>query len=484
MTVHRLSRWLILALAAFIVAPASLLSMGPTPVANTTQVAIGHATRLTASIPARWHALPGYGEAYGDDDGLFTSMANLAPTLGEACEEAGEALSVTTSYTTRVTSWLGRMACEVDIPRSILDQRPLTAMVLTHPEPFSVQGGQVSFVTVAADPAHFNEILVSVSFDLSAITGSQIVQSILDIAQASSFHTADVDWAVLRSAAGTVDSQGDARSFVLAHLLPALRDAGDEQATVTPAFPADLPDMRSPGLVPFGQAIGNLGYLNIPYGSRVPTTWPGYVDAGLTTTAELDNRQVCGWMIDLRGNFGGETGVMLEALTPFFPEGRILGFVDATGDETWIVRDGNDLLDDGDVVYGRAGVGPVPAITPAGAPVAILVNASTSGPGELTLISLMSRPGTRSFGRATDGDATGTTDIMLPDGSTLIFTSSVPLDRDGNTYRGPIEPDVEVPDRAPALDTASDETVIAASQWLLEQPACRDAATPVASPAP
>lgn len=213
-------------------------------------------------------------------------------------------------------------------------------MVVPHPAPFEFRFETISFVVIALDADHFHDVLSTVSFDLSALTGPEIAHAILDYAEGNSFYTEDIDWDSLRAEANALASPGSISIFVHWHLIPALRAAGDNHSFLLPVLANGPADESSVDRFPSGQPRGNLGYLNLPSGA-LPRDEQPYVEAGLDAITGLDAQNVCGWIIDLRENYRGSLSIMLQALAPFFPEGNIVGFVTASGEENWVTRKGN-----------------------------------------------------------------------------------------------------------------------------------------------
>ena len=185
------------------------------------------------------------------------------------------------------------------------------------------------------------------------------------------------------------------------------------------------------------------------------------------TIREQDNGSRCGWIVDLRGNTGGSMWPMLLGLAPLLRNtavaDEIVGaFAEADGPMLWHstpsdVRLGADVIVDlGQSAY---------QVKQLGAPLAVLVGTLTASAGEATVLSFRGRPQTRSFGEPTAGVSTANVVRPLVDGSSLVLTTSVMRDRNGRGDGLKIAPDQSIEGDA--------ETVAAAQQWLLAQPACQ-----------
>lgn len=481
MRASRQTLWLVLILVALLAAPSGLATLASTPVAIGTQLYIDHFARFTARVPADWTVLPGWG-VFGGDDGLITGYASGAPNLDAACQEMAEFHLGEPEFTIHDDEWDGESACRIEIPSSYLDAMPLVVMVIPHPEPFTYQGQAMSFAAIVADPDHIDDIMETVSFDLASLSGPEIAHSLIEYVTALSYHAPDIDRDALRIAAETVRSPDQVDRFITVSLLPALRTAGDNNAFLIPdpaqAVMEEPGEPMAPLPSPSGHLRGNVAYLLIP-GIGTPQEEPRYIDAVLNEIDSLDSPQTCGWIIDLRGNPGGNLAIILQALTPFFADGRILGFVDAHGEEIWVTKGGDEILYDG-WLYGLPDIGPVPELAKPDAPVAVLIDGGTASAGEMTLIGLMSRADLRSFGRPTMGALGANIALPMLDGSTLVFSAGAMLDADGAIYTTAIEPDEPV--RSRLIPTDDDAMILAAEKWLLTHPACQSA-SPAASPA-
>lgn len=184
----------------------------------------------------------------------------------------------------------------------------------------------------------------------------------------------------------------------------------------------------------------------------------------------------CGFVIDLRGNVGGDMWPMLVAVAPLLGTESPGAFTSRTeGLDRWFVRGGRS--------GGRHANGKVEtAFTLAGwrappaglaeLPVALLLDDGTLSAGEAVAVAFAGRPGARSFGKKTYGLSTANTPFPLGDGVRVWMAVGVYQDRAGKNYPDGVAPDVEVD---AAIDAAAgrDPALDAARAWLASQPACR-----------
>ena len=167
----------------------------------------------------------------------------------------------------------------------------------------------------------------------------------------------------------------------------------------------------------------------------------------------------CGWIIDLRGNSGGNMWPMLGGLRPFLGEVGIGSFVTADGGgPPWHARD-------------RVDVTPSSALLSLdSAYVAVLTGPGTGSSGEAVTIAFRGRPRTRSFGLPTAGLSTANQLYPLPDSSMIALTVAVNADRTGTRFGERVAPDEVV---APAAaGTSADPQLERAVGWLRSQAKC------------
>lgn len=184
-----------------------------------------------------------------------------------------------------------------------------------------------------------------------------------------------------------------------------------------------------------------------------------------TRIREQDDGDRCGWIVDLRGNGGGNMWPMLLGIGPLLGDAKgadpVGMFISGGQHLRWAYRDGAVWSGPKPVVGSRQ---TRYTLRRPGAPVAVLFGPRTASSGEAMVLAFRGRADTRSFGQPSAGYSTGNIPQRLPDGSMLLLTTNVMADRNGNGDGGKIAPDVVVAD-APA----------AAHAWLLQQPACHDA---------
>jgi carboxyl-terminal processing protease len=188
-----------------------------------------------------------------------------------------------------------------------------------------------------------------------------------------------------------------------------------------------------------------------------------------------------GWIVDLRGNTGGNMWPMLTGIGPILGDGPAGSFVAADGNITWFYQDGKTgTRNPGGVETVSLNLDEEPALrTPSPAPVAVLVDSSTASSAEAITIAFHGRPDTRFFGTHTAGKSTAVQPFKLDDGAELYLTTAIDADRSGKSYPDGFTPDQIVSVSGSSMPQENNDAVIQAAQsWLAAGTA------PVAPPAP
>ena len=206
---------------------------------------------------------------------------------------------------------------------------------------------------------------------------------------------------------------------------------------------------------------GRVGVVRLP---ALDTFSPGGPERGKTypqllrtALQQLDRAPLCGWIVDLRGNGGGNMWPMLTGLDPLLGASPFGYFSKGETREPWQRTPGGIF---------PAPVQPGPpappafTLTHAGAPLAVLIGPGTASSGEMTALALIGRSSVRTFGSPSAGFLSGNIVVPLPDGAHLAITEVLVHDRTGKDYSGTIQPDV------PAADAEQ-----AARDWIEQQ--CR-----------
>ena len=192
---------------------------------------------------------------------------------------------------------------------------------------------------------------------------------------------------------------------------------------------------------------------------------------------DLSSQNPKGWIVDLRGNTGGNMWPMLTGIGPILGDGVVGSFVAADGNVPWFYQDGKTGT------RNQAGLEMVsltledaPVLMTPSAPVAVLVDGSTASSAEAITIAFHGRPATRFFGTHTAGKSTAVQPFKLDDGAELYLTTAIDADRTGKQFPDGLTPDQVFPSTTVMPPESSDPVVLAAQTWLVAS------TTPAAAP--
>lgn len=249
--------------------------------------------------------------------------------------------------------------------------------------------------------------------------------------------------------------------------------AGQAQAfDVTVDQTADSPGYQ---ITVAGRRLGvesnGVGYIELPPYSGYPYIYPGLAHERIRN---LDRTPVCGWIIDIRRNAGGNLWTYLAAVGPILGEGDVGGFLYADGThELWSYRDGKVFWAEDERAESLVQSGiykPKRSMMP----VALLTGPATIAAGELVVVAFEGRQKVRTFGEPTRGLPTLSMHTPLSDGAHIFVSGAFGTDRDGNPYKGPIIPDERVNIDWAQFGTDQDPVILAAMDWLNTQTECKN----------
>lgn len=282
------------------------------------------------------------------------------------------------------------------------------------------------------------------------------------------------DWPAIRAdllaaaaSAATVDDMH-------APLAAALRRLDGHSRFLTPTHAAELraPQKRVDRVQ--ADPLARIAYVDLRgFVGTDPESMDAYVRTLREGIAEAERNDVCGYIVDLRRNPGGNMWPALLGLQPLLGRGRVGGFRSRDGGEAYWTLDG-DYASAADVVAIAART-PLPGVEGAGArPVAVLLGTETASAGEAVAIAFRERPDTRSFGWRTAGLTTANAGYPLKDNARIVLAVAEMIDRNGLAYAPYVRPDEETVAalRVHRVGRTVDVTRNAAGAWLAERRAC------------
>jgi len=280
------------------------------------------------------------------------------------------------------------------------------------------------------------------------------LDELIGLIQANSMNRLTIDWNTFRT---TVFGQA-AGAKTVADTYPAIRSAigllGDGHSSFrsptglvisAPNRSCAAPTAGPPTFPP------TIGYVKVAGFSGIGAEAAAFANAIQQTIKSADRTDLIGWIVDVRGNLGGNMWPMVAGVGPVLGEGVAGYFIDPTGAESmWEYRDGASW-DDG-VVQQRV---EAPYRLLRDRPrVAVLTDAAIASSGEATVIAFRGRPDARSFGTPTCGLSTAIENYAMSDGASLNLAISVMADRARTRYGYSVVADEFVPDPAQVVERA------------------------------
>lgn len=281
------------------------------------------------------------------------------------------------------------------------------------------------------------------------------LNSILSLMQTNSIKRLTIDWTSFRN--GVIAEAGSAQT--IAELNPAIRLAitllGDGHSSYRGAGAASSIFVGTrtcrPSGAPQPSLPATIGYVKVTAFSGSGDVATAFKDQVQNAIIAADRDDLVGWVVDLRGNGGGNMWPMIAGVGPLLGEGPLGYFIGPTGTETlWEYRNGASIS--GGFTVTRV---TTPYRVRRDQPrVAVLSDNGIASSGEATLIAFRRRPNTRSFGEATCGLSTANATYTLSDGGTLTLTTSVMADRLKTPFGDSIPPDEILTNQTQAVQRA------------------------------
>lgn len=286
-------------------------------------------------------------------------------------------------------------------------------------------------------------------------------EEVTKIVKRNSIYTDSLNWTQIENDLDELSNglQTVAQATVLSdYIIQQLRKVGDNHSFILPKVAAQQYATKNSNPVPpQGKLIINgIGYISVPgFLSTSDTAMRSFSGKIQSFIRHLDTENnIKGWIVDLRGNTGGNMWPMLAGLAPLTGAGPLGYFVqNANGKESKNVWNATHVK-----------VQKPYKLKKPDTKVAVLIGPRTGSSGEMTTVAFIGRSNTRLFGQLTGGYTTANRTFALSDGSNLLLASSYIADRNQKKYLNKITPD-EIVEPVPGLDAE----VKAAERWLLEK---------------
>src|SRR2546421_1576280 len=298
--------------------------------------------------------------------------------------------------------------------------------------------------------------------------------AVLDIMQKHSVNRKKINWTMLRQETFGYANDAKTPSDTYLAIQYALVSLGDHHSSFLDPQAAKQWEAAkiTPDEQPQGQLLAHgIGYLFLPHFlGRQQQDEKQYALLAQDVIRQADQAGVCGWIVDLRNNVGGNMWPMLDGVGPILGEGIAGSFVYPDGvKQPFAYRDGQAQLAGSTRIRVENPYHlkhPLP-------PIAVLTSPFTASAGEAIVVAFHGRPHTRSFGKPTAGVPTVNVGFTLSDGAFLILTVALDADRTGHTYDSAIAPDQTVPVDMSQIGRPGDLGREVATTWLHSQEGCQ-----------
>ncbi|MGE0393497.1 MAG: S41 family peptidase [Vicinamibacterales bacterium] len=205
---------------------------------------------------------------------------------------------------------------------------------------------------------------------------------------------------------------------------------------------AGVPNPNSPGCQPLTwhdpPLPPSIGYVQVGSFNGNGPAATDFAATIQTRIREQDRPDLAGWIVDLRGNLGGNMWPMLAGVGPLLGEGEAGFFIDPDGvSTTWAYANGAATLQ-GQVLEV---VSPAYRLQRPNPRVAVLMDTGTASSGEAIAVAFRGRPNSQSYGTRSCGLSTANAFFLMSDGARLVLTTATFADRVRRPYGGSLFPD-------------------------------------------
>ncbi|WP_187388136.1 S41 family peptidase [Seonamhaeicola marinus] len=191
-----------------------------------------------------------------------------------------------------------------------------------------------------------------------------------------------------------------------------------------------------------------------------------YSDSLQSKIKSIDDKNIKGWILDLRENTGGNCWPMLTGLGPLLNDGVCGYFVDNKGKKaSWFYNKGQAGIDSTSIT--KVSKKPYYLINNEN-PIAVLTSPKTGSSGEVVTTAFHNKKNARSFGESTAGLTTGNSPFNLSDGSAIFLTTSIYMDRKGVIFGSRINPDETIKSPSFSVSLHDDPVIQRATEWIYE----------------
>lgn len=303
------------------------------------------------------------------------------------------------------------------------------------------------------------------AFPEEAEAAQRHLEKLLDNMEAHSINRKKIDWPVFRSTvlAAAPEPRDISETFGAIHIALGLLDDNHSSYVAPAAWNLVIVNWKSTCSASITRTHDfptDIGYVRAEgfAGASTSTEAANYSRDMHNRIRNRDGFDPIGWVVDLRGNNGGNMWPMIAGLGPILGERTVGWFINPDGGEfNWEYRGGLSI-NSGTTMHAVASPYTLKQQDPK---VAVLIDGAVVSSGEAAAIAFKGRPNTRFFGTPTCGKSTANVSFSVDD-ATLVLTVATMADRNKFAYGDTLRPD--------ELITNEEELRDRAIEWIRESP--------------
>ena len=282
-------------------------------------------------------------------------------------------------------------------------------------------------------------------------TAEKYLEEVLKILESNSVNRNKINWITFRKNVFKNASQAKSIEDTYPAVEYAIAALGDKHSYFASAKPQINENEKEPPIYEEITVPKDIGYIHIPWFIGDEKQIITYQNNIQQKIKRLDKPTLKGWIVDLRGNFGGNMWPMLAGVGPLLNGDTIGYFVDP--DEklsVWRYTKGK-AMNEGSI---RTEVKDYYELKKKNPVIAVLTDSITASSGEAVAVAFKKRISTKSFGGSTRGVSSGNEPFYLSDGSHILLTTTIFADRKLTKYGSAIEPDIKISNNVELINQA------------------------------
>jgi C-terminal processing protease CtpA/Prc len=291
---------------------------------------------------------------------------------------------------------------------------------------------------------------------------TKYITEITTIIKNNSLVSPQINWAEYEKEVGELCrniNSIDSCKPVLNYIIKTLRKSGDHHSFFIdkPGVAKLSKGLYQPKVVEARLLNPNTGYIKVPplrsFNEQLNQSFRDTIQQ-LIKKLDTEN-EITAWVVDLRGNTGGNMWPMVAGLNALIKDGVAGYWVDRKNNRSKWYSSGRSMI----------GTGKFYKVKRRSSPIAVLIDSSTASSGEMTAISFIGLRNVKTFGQPSAGYTTSNETYRLSNGTILQLANAYAADRKKNIYKERIYPNVAIKENT----KTPDDTMEAALEWVMKE---------------